>query len=236
MTVLFAAFFVWNDSNAQVDFYIENQLVDQSQVYVYNHAGGASANLEMRLENTSADTLEVNVDICLLEDSPNWEMNSIAWAHENDQFGGIHAGVSYDTSDCWLMTYSSFDVDLLPAESALLMSYLDVYGTGCEKYRYYVRNGTTVVDSIDIHYCATLSLKESVAPLVSMYPNPSGGSFHVSGAGEVSGIEVYDLSGRPVAVEFNGSVLTMREPQNGYYIVRISFVNGAVRSECITVQ
>ena len=198
-TTLIAATIILSAS-AQVSFYFDNQLVDQTQEY-YFESSSTYPNFLLSLENNSSDTIRMYVDVCVIEDGPAWEMNSCVWGHENNIFGGIHAPISHDTSNCWEMYHHAFEVELLVGEQGLMANYFDVSGSGCEKYRFYVRDENTVIDSIDIRCCSTLGLGEQQNEEIEVYLNPASDLLDIRAGSNLKMIELVDLQGRIVLSE-----------------------------------
>lgn len=225
-------------TNAQLTFYIDGQLVDQTQTYYFN-SDGTAANYLMELENTSLDTLQLYVDICIVDESPAWEMNSCVWAHEDDLFGGMHAVVGHDTALCWNMAWNGFEVEVLNSEKALLASYFDIFDAGCEKYRYYVRDNNTILDSIDVMCCSSLGLDEQNKAEVSVFPNPAKEKIYVAANEIIEGIILIDLQGRVVLERKIHSTTKQVEldlVSEGLYQLLIQLENGSQVVQSVRVH
>ena len=60
-------------ASAQLNFFIDGQQVDNSQVYLYE-AGGLYIQPKILIENTSGDSLlDMRVDLCMIEETTRSE-------------------------------------------------------------------------------------------------------------------------------------------------------------------
>lgn len=84
------------------------------------------------------------------------------------------------------------------------------------------------------------AIEAGVLPSVVLYPNPTGGALHASGAEDVGRYEILDVAGRVVArgAHGGGSVLRidMSGVSVGYYMVRLFSVYGGVRTDGVVKQ
>ena len=102
---------------------------------------------------------------------------------------------------------------------------------GCGDYRYYfIQDGTTILDSIDVTVCKTASIEEVTPALsISVAPNPASSYFKVK-TNDVVGatVQVVDVLGNVVLKEtVMGSSKTINTEnfRNGVYFVRVSANN-----------
>jgi hypothetical protein len=75
-------------SFGQLEFYIENQLVDQNVQQVVEYQGGNPENFYLQIKNLYPDTISVVSRHCVILDSPNWNIAYYGFAIESDPFGG----------------------------------------------------------------------------------------------------------------------------------------------------
>ncbi|MBI3519156.1 MAG: T9SS type A sorting domain-containing protein [Bacteroidetes bacterium] len=84
---------------------------------------------------------------------------------------------------------------------------------------------------------STVGLKENTTiNSVSIYPNPSNGTYNISGLAENSKIVVYDAVGRivysTITKEFNETISILDAP-NGVYMIQINSIKGVITKKVI---
>jgi hypothetical protein len=86
--------------------------------------------------------------------------------------------------------------------------------------------------------CAPLSINEKAQDLLSLYPNPSTGSFNVKGLKEIEMISVFNTLGqRVVNIATTGKASVSFDIElKGVYIVRFSFSNGESITKKVIVK
>jgi len=160
-------------ASAQLNFFIDGQQVDNSQVYLYE-AGGLYIQPKILIENTSGDSLlDMRVDLCMIEETTEIDHFYLLWMKETDLFGGAGFYQDLAQDSCWnMLNVNGAWLDLANTERGLLTLYINLDGVGCEKHRYYVVSDGGIVDSLDIEFCSTLGLESIEANSISIFPNP----------------------------------------------------------------
>lgn len=241
VSVLTCLLFV-TSSVAQINFYIDGQLVDNSQPYQYE-TSAQSFQLTLEIENASVDTMHLTVDFCKLLVNPNWELGEFIWGIPSDPFGGV--GFTVDMTDsCWLMpvnTATVLEVAPAPSENASAVSYLYVTAGGCELYRYYVMENGAAIDSIDIQYCSVLGTDELNQSAFALFPNPTKSELQIQSEKAIASIEIFDALGR--AVQFHeptnltsGITLNVAELEAGSYFVSVYGPEGESSTQVLIIE
>ncbi|MFT6245316.1 MAG: hypothetical protein ACJA0U_003306 [Salibacteraceae bacterium] len=115
-----------------------------------------------------------------------------------------------------------------------------VTGSGCEIVRHYILAyaGATVLDSIDIAYCATLGLNEKSLDF-DVSSNPVSSSLTVSSENHnVEELIILDLEGRLVKqlkVESSNFTIDMSSQNSGMYLLKL-ISDGKEQVKRIVVQ
>jgi len=86
--------------------------------------------------------------------------------------------------------------------------------------------------------CNPLSVNEKVQDLMTVYPNPSNGTFNVKGLKGIESVAVYNTLGQKVAnIQTNGkTIITFDLDFKGLYIVRFSHSNGESTTKKVIVK
>lgn len=227
-------------SEAQVNFYIDGQLVDQTQVQgaQLNDFTPDYSKVELKFENVSANTVDWTLNQCMLVDDPNVVGEDGQWTHENDQMGGIHFIFGPTASDpCWEMPVTmSTAIRLSSGEKAIFLQAFEVLGAGCETHRYYVMEGGQAIDSIEVIFCSTLGLKENSALNFSLAPNPAKEEFTIASDPSMRHVTVLNALGQVCfASEVNTEKVkcSVATWDAGVYIVRVAFDSGVATQKLV---
>jgi hypothetical protein len=115
-------------------------------------------------------------------------------------------------------------------------------GAGCAHYRYYVMNGSTAVDSLDIQVCSTLSIEEpGQEPVgITVYPNPANNTLNIGTTGleGTFGLRITDVLGKIVYSEEAGSLqqIDVSNLRNGIYLVTVLDKGTVIRTRRVVVK
>lgn len=189
-------------ASAQIEITKDGQVIDPNQVY-QEDASALSASgqaFEIFWRNTSSDTLNVTLGLCLIEDDLDLKLSTLVFGHSASPFGGIGVLIGYFVQgDCFNLYNSSTIVQLLAGESIQSSNNLELSGSGCDTYRYtaYLSDSTEIV-SLDVDFCTAVGLDEQQQNRLEVYPNPSSGTVHFKIPSPVARVQVRDLSGREV--------------------------------------
>jgi hypothetical protein len=95
-------------------------------------------------------------------------------------------------------------------------------------------------NSLGVHNCDCnpLSLESKKQDVLSVYPNPSNGTFYVKGLNEMENISVYNTLGQRVSsISTNGKNSASFElDMKGVYIVRFNYSNGETTTKKVIVK
>jgi|TARA_R110000737_G_scaffold352891_1_gene400881 hypothetical protein len=86
--------------------------------------------------------------------------------------------------------------------------------------------------------CNPLSVESKKQDVLSVYPNPSNGTFYVKGLNEMENISVYNTLGQRVSsISTNGKTSASFELEmKGVYIVRFNYSNGETTTKKVIVK
>lgn len=116
-------------------------------------------------------------------------------------------------------------------------------GPGTIHYRFYVMDGSTKVDSVDVYLTTTLGIKDKKSEDISLsiYPNPASSVLNISAQG-VDGnydVRMTDVLGKVV---YNESVVgaskkvDVSDFKNGVYLITITEKGTAIQTRRIVVK
>ncbi|PWL30523.1 MAG: hypothetical protein DCO96_05985 [Fluviicola sp. XM-24bin1] len=128
---------------------------------------------------------------------------------------------------------------ILSGDEAQYRVYFDVFGTGCETYRLKIidQNSQMYVVSIDVNFCATLSLDENMLEEAKVWPNPASTEINIPA--EIQKIQIFNLSGvlmKEEELSQGQSVMRIQDLFPGTYLVKIEGKEGRISTEKIGVN
>jgi len=213
-------------TNAQINFFIEGQQVDNSnEQYIQL----SNTSIDYTFQNASGTDVEWTMNICVLVDDPNIEFTDFIWAASSDPNGGIHIPASITPTDPCQVMPSAAMIPVADMGSALLQINVNVTGTGCETHRYYLLDNGTVQDSIDVQYCAVLSLEEQANMAFELYPNPTSSTLQVRAEQMMTMYTITDIHGKVLnAREFDATqekTIPLQQLPEGLYFVSVQFAD-----------
>ena len=181
------------------------------------------------VNNTTSDPITLTVERVITAPVGSW-IDDLCWATSSDGglsgqcYNGIQASNPYVTPD-------AFVVD--PGDNGVFKGTIKPKDPdyGCGSYRYYfILDGTTILDSIDVSVCKTASVEEVEPALsISVAPNPANSYFKVK-TNDVSGakVQVLDVLGNVVLKDTKiGSSKTIDTSnfRSGVYFVKVTAEN-----------
>lgn len=94
---------------------------------------------------------------------------------------------------------------------------------GCGDYRYYIMNGSTIMDSIDVSVCKTADVDELTPFSLTIAPNPASSYFTIKTTGSESAtVKIVDVLGNVVLKESimgTSKTINTESFKNGVYFV-----------------
>ena len=102
------------------------------------------------------------------------------------------------------------------------------------KFRY-VGNDADAVSIDDVKVTASIlaTNEASATKTYSLYPNPTKGAFSIKSADKVSGIRIYDATGKLVLENRNSTKGDISDLPTGVYYMNIAFGDGTIKTEKI---
>jgi hypothetical protein len=173
--------------------------------------------------------MTLTVERVIVNQISSW-VDDMCWATSSDGgltgqcYNGIQASNPYVSPDAFVVQ---------PGDNGVFKGTIKPKDPdyGCGDYRYYfIQDGTTILDSIDVTVCKTASIEEVTPALsISVAPNPASSYFKVK-TNDVVGatVQVVDVLGNVVLKEtVMGSSKTINTEnfRNGVYFVRVSANN-----------
>jgi len=120
---------------------------------------------------------------------------------------------------------------------------LDIHtdGPGYAHYRYYIMDGATMVDSVDLGVSSTLAIPEQKDEVVSMtaYPNPANSQLTITTTGiETAQIRITDVLGKVIYDETTSSTkkIDVSDFKNGVYLVTVLEKGKAIQTKRVVVK
>jgi hypothetical protein len=117
-------------------------------------------------------------------------------------------------------------------------------GAGYAHYRYYILQGSSVVDSVDLGVSSTLSVpqqqpQQEEPVSVSAYPNPANSQLTIATTGlESAQIRITDVLGKLVYEETTSSTkkIDVSDFKNGVYLVTVLEKGKAIQTKRVVVK
>ena len=137
--------------------------------------------------------------------------------------------------NCWMIDFGAPDIFITPANKikvndnesdSLLIHYtFDQTTANSGLYRYYIGDGLTYEDSVDVQINFTLGLNEKSNPSTfSIFPNPSNDKVSIQlNNNEIANLKIVDVLGNIIYKEEINSTsdINVSEFKNGIYFVTI---------------
>jgi len=201
-------------------------------------ASSAEIHLVARVTNLISDSMDLQITRDRIISYPSWE-DHFCWGVLGDPFGSCY---DFYPEDPWTSPVSD-TVRLQQDDTGKLDIYIKPLDPdfGCAIYRYIVRQGATLIDSVDIGVCKTADIETPINGLeLNIYPNPANTSITVNFDGPPnSSIVLLDIFGRIVVSERASSVTNMIDLRNftaGIYFVLVRTPNGDIYREKVLIE
>ena len=210
------------------------------QEYAYVASSNGLHHVTINFKNTSASTKTWKVERYRLDDETIWT-DYLCWGIAGDPNGMCYSAQGMPTNPWTSPNAYSLTVD--PNETANLVAYTDdVEASGSEKYRFYLIEGTTRVDSVDVLLTSVLAVgdqhQEEVS--VSVYPNPVSNVLTVSTKGLEGTVELkmVDVLGKVILSESGAPInkVDVSNFKNGVYLVYVYNKGDLVQTKRIVIK
>ena len=181
-------------------------------------SAGAEVVVDVHVENTSGSTMDLTIKRERINETTGWT-DYICWGHESDPFGGVCYPAS--TQNPWT---TATPVTVPDHEAGTIAVHIKPEGdNGCTVYRYYVMDGTTELDYLDISVCKSASVEEITPLTVTVAPNPAKSFVKVKTNGvDGATVKMVDVLGNVVLKETvmgPSKTINTENFRNGIYFV-----------------
>ncbi|NOQ73802.1 MAG: T9SS type A sorting domain-containing protein [Crocinitomix sp.] len=187
------------------------------------NSGDDSMHQEFDVKNTSGATLNLRIErikITELEGTQDY----LCWG-ANPETGACYSAGAVSPENPFITPDAS---DLEDGGRGWLATYHVTNGIdGCAQYRYYVIDDSDIrLDSVDVLYCSTVSIKEDLKVTVSVYPNPASNFVNVVMENEHNNVDftLYNILGEAVVTaKLNAGTneVALNKLPNGVYFYSI---------------
>ena len=181
-------------------------------------SAGAEVKVDVHVENKTGSTKDLTVQRVRINETAGWS-DYVCWGHSTDPFGGVCYPAN--TMNPWT---TGTPVTINNGEAGTLAVYIKPEGdNGCTVYRYIVMEGTTVLDSLDISVCKSLSIEEITPLSITVAPNPANSYVQVKTNGaDGASVKMMDVLGNVVLKETvmgTSKTINTESFRNGIYFI-----------------
>lgn len=178
-----------------------------------------------------------------ITDTPNWNMYN-GYLNEEICWGSVPASVNDVCQNPDTNPWTSPE-PLVVADNGIgyLKFKIHTNGPGSIHYRFYVMDGSTKVDSVDIKLATALSIKDkkSEEASLSVYPNPANSFLTISTQGIDGNYEVKmtDVLGKVVYNESATGAskkVDVSDFKNGVYVITVTEKGTAIQTRRVVVK
>lgn len=171
--------------------------------------------------NTSGSVGSFNIERMRIVEPTNW-IDGLCWAPNPDSNSGgmCFTGAQMSTNPWTTPNTINFPVN---GEGSLLIEFY-TSGTGCGHYRYYVVDGVTRLDSVDLEVCTILGQNDFEINSLNLYPNPVENLLHIETAcSEEMQVMIVDFRGKVVLIETlnESGTINVSDLMKGIYFVTV---------------
>jgi hypothetical protein len=174
--------------------------------------------IDFTVDNLSGSTQNWSLSRKTLTPSIGW-IDEVCW-------GAISTG----EGNCSTPTGDSFTTGYtVPVQTTTTDAEINIYITaptgGSSSYRYYIMNGTTKVDSVDVTITKTLGLSENISLALTVAPNPASNVVNINMEGVSSAnLKIVDVLGNVVLKEIvyeSSKKVDVTKFKNGIYFITV---------------
>lgn len=208
----------------QVEMYVNGGVTDLAGTTVQvNPTGPGTIVTDIHIINNTGVSKNWVITRVRINEEPTWT-DYLCWGHDTDPFGGTCYSASSMNTTSWT---TPAGVGVLDGEGGILQSDItpDELQDGTVTYRYYVGEGASYDDSIDVEVSFTLNTTKLTAASMSIAPNPASHTVTLyTGGVEGASVKIVDVLGNVVYKEaFVGTTkkIDVTRFRNGVYFVMI---------------
>jgi hypothetical protein len=185
-------------------------------------SSGGEVVVDVHVGNLTMNTMDLTIKRERIDPQTSWT-DYLCWGHETDPFGGVC--YPYYPVNPWTTPTA---VTVAQGEAGVLAIHISPLDPdyGCVIYRYYVMEGSTTLDSLDISVCKTAAVEEITPVLtVSVAPNPANSYVTVKTNGvDGATVKMVDVLGNVVMSETiisSSKTINVSNFRNGIYFVTV---------------
>lgn len=222
-TILFTLFLV--TSYGQITINYDNQTEDISgQTYNMVAPNHQAFDVPFHINNETGSTKQWRVTRYKISVPEGWT-DYLCWGHGTDPFGGTCFSSTQMNANPWTTPASqAVQFDVNDGEYAKLKATIDAddWVSGSAHYRYYINEGSTVVDSVDllVQFTANVAQKDPIS--VSIVPNPATDFIQISMNGiESASFKMVDALGSTMIKEtiYSNKKINTTDFKSGLYFI-----------------
>jgi len=233
---LFAAFSL----NAQVEIheFINGQEVGNDlcgDQITLNVTTDETHYVKLSIKNISGADQEYVIERLRIEEVAGWE-DGLCWGPRPDDFfvGKCYLAAQMSTNPWTTPSWNTGTPNYTPVPMgdqsyATLVIDIATQGPGCGHYRYFVKEGNTNIDSVDVVVCSSVSIEKAEGISFSVAPNPTSDIVTLglpSNDGNYD-VRVYDVKGAKVNLpSMVNNTLNFSSVLNGVYSIVITDQQG----------
>lgn len=238
--LLFSASFGFSQVEIRVyDSGVESGNDISGSVHTVTVSEDGMHDVHLAVRNVSGADKELKISRLRISEVSGWT-DGLCWGPVPDpDFNGQCYGSSQMSTNPWLspsaMTITNNGIGELKPQ-------ITTNGPGTALYRYYVVEGATTLDSIDVQVTSVLSIDEKTPAFeMSAYPNPVNGTLTVTSSGLNGGgeLRITDVLGKVVYTDNAVNAINKVDVssfKNGVYLVTILQKGEAVQTRRVVVK
>ncbi len=191
------------------------------------------------VKNVSANSLGLNIERYRVTEVVNWT-DGLCWGPNPDP---NFEGHCYSAGQMLTNPWTNPHVSTIPPNAAgnLVVDIHNEGPGGCGLYRYYVVQGSTRIDSIDVMVCSTVGIDEQQEEVgMTAYPNPANNQLTVNTTGNGGNyvLRITDVLGKVVYTEEAGAVkkVDVSDFKNGVYLVTVLEKGNLIQTRRVVVK
>jgi hypothetical protein len=182
IVTFFGGFFFFLGASAQqIEIYKQGEFVDVSGTIVGLESTEVAIEQNFTIKNVSGITLNLRVERAKIIVLPETQ-DRLCWG------GGCYDAEVVSAADPYI---SPGDASIADDATSLLMTTHETHGIdGTAQYRYYLINEDDErLDSVDVLYTSTVSVKENAKIQISVYPNPAVNNVNITVQNETGNLK-----------------------------------------------
>ena len=189
----------------------------------------------MSVKNISGGDHQYIIERLRITEVAGWE-DGLCWGPRPDDFfvGKCYLAAQMSTNPWatpeWNTGAPDYDPVYMNDQTyATMVIDIATQGPGCGHYRYFVKDGNTKIDSVDVVVCSSVSVNEMESLSFYVSPNPATDivTLGLPASDNSYFVRVYDLNGAIVKLpSMTNHVLDFSSVSNGVYTIMVSDAQG----------